>query len=158
MASADWQHFSHHLSLQPSNPLAIFHLAFSSLVNEQQKCARNVRQNLDRDSADCVGCDCCCDNSLWLTKYLSTHQARQRGTAVIAIAIATYFFARFLCGTRHLLLLCMDDFEILSGSFFSIFQRCFLCVFTFCLPAVTELTFHFYFRVVSFFCCCSHTF
>lgn len=140
------------------NLLAIFHLTFSSLVNEQQKCAQNVRQDLDRDSAGCVGCD----NSLWLTKYLSTHQAQQRSTAVIAIAIATYFFVRFLCGTRHPLLLCMDDFKISSlSSFFSIFPRCFLCVFAFCLLAATEHTFHFYFRVVFFyffFCCCSHTF
>lgn len=54
---------------------------------------------------------------------------------------------------RHLVRLYMDDFEILSqGFFFRIFQRCFCASFSaFCLPAVTELTFHFYFRVVSVF-------
>lgn len=50
---------------------------------------------------------------------------------------------------------CFCVWMILKSSlcvlFFSIFQRCFFCVFAFCLPAVTELTFHFYFRIV-FFC------
>lgn len=87
--------------------------------------------------------------------------------AVIAIAaIAPYFFLpAFLCSARsahvhHLVLLYMNDFEILSlgcfSFFFGIFQLCFCArFFTFCLPAVTELTFHFYFRVVlvfMFFC------
>lgn len=139
----------HYLSLLPSNPLAIFHLAFSSLVNEQQKCARNVRQDLDRDSAGCVGCDCCCDNSLWLTKYLSTHQARQRGTAVIAIAIATYFSLVFYVAHA---IFCFCVWMILKSSLgpFLVFSSVVFCAFLrfVCLLSLSSL---FIFIFASFF-------
>lgn len=54
---------------------------------------------------------------------------------------------------------CFCVWMILKSSLgpFLVFSRfVFLCVFTFCLPAVTELTFHFYFRIVFFLLLLAH--